>query len=42
MKITELRKPTGILYKNILLALVCSNVVDKKPILITLLFLKEL
>lgn len=39
--ITELRKSTGILSKNVLLALECSNAVGKKPILITLFILKS-
>ena len=39
--ITELRKSTGILSKNVLLALECSNAVGKKHILITLFILKS-
>lgn len=42
MNITELRKSTDILSKNVLLALECSNAVDKKNILITLFILKKL
>ena len=39
--ITEIRKSTGILSKHVLLALECSNAVDKKPVLIALFILKS-
>ena len=42
MNVTELRKSTDILSKNVVLALECSNAVDKKTILITLFILKKL